>query len=294
MTEKAPIYGIDRELQRKQQAKFNPELEQQALNWIMDITGESGFEKTADLKNGVALCKLVNAIKPGSVRRINNSKFPFKMMENVNNFLLACEKLGVPKHDLFMTVDLYEEKNIPLVIGSIHSLGSAAQKVDGFEGPYIGLGYSKGKKMEFSEEVLKEGRKTVPLLVKKAGNTPNQSGMFDTSRNIVKSTEKGTGEIGLFESTVTKTTNQSGMFDTSRNIVKSTEKGTGEIGLFESSVTKTSNQSGMFDNSRNIIKSTEKGTGEIGYFESNVTKQPNQSGMFDNSRNIVKVQKEKK
>ncbi|KAJ3437407.1 muscle-specific protein [Anaeramoeba flamelloides] len=254
MTEKAPIYGIDRELQRKQQSKFNPELEQQALNWIMDITGESGLEQTADLKNGVALCELVNAIKPGSVRRVNNSKFPFKMMENINNFLLACENLGVPKYDLFMTVDLYEEKNIPLVIGSIHSLGSAAQKVDGFEGPYIGLGYSHGKKMEFSEEVLKEGRKTVPLLTKKVRESPNQSGMFDNSRNIIKSTEKGGSGIGLFESKVTKTSNQSGMFDNSRNIIKSTQKGTGEIGYFESHVTKQSNQSGMFDNSRNIVK----------------------------------------
>lgn len=33
-------------------------------------------------------------------------------MENISKFLIGAEALGVPKHDLFQTVDLYEKKNI--------------------------------------------------------------------------------------------------------------------------------------------------------------------------------------
>lgn len=34
-------------------------------------------------------------------------------MENIGNFLGFCETLGVPKSDIFQTVDLYEAQNIP-------------------------------------------------------------------------------------------------------------------------------------------------------------------------------------
>lgn len=33
-------------------------------------------------------------------------------MENIGNFLTACEAYGVPKQDLFQTVDLYEARNM--------------------------------------------------------------------------------------------------------------------------------------------------------------------------------------
>lgn len=36
-------------------------------------------------------------------------------MENIGFFLDACVNFGVPKADLFQTVDLYEGENIPQV-----------------------------------------------------------------------------------------------------------------------------------------------------------------------------------
>ena len=36
-------------------------------------------------------------------------------MENIQNFLAACEAIGCKKQDLFQTVDLYEAQNIPQV-----------------------------------------------------------------------------------------------------------------------------------------------------------------------------------
>ena len=36
-------------------------------------------------------------------------------MENIGKFLEFCDSMGVPKTDVFQTVDLYEGQNIPQV-----------------------------------------------------------------------------------------------------------------------------------------------------------------------------------
>ena len=43
--------------------------------------------------------------------------------ENVHNFLVACETYGCHRGDIFQTVDLTEDRNMPAVIKGIHSLG---------------------------------------------------------------------------------------------------------------------------------------------------------------------------
>ena len=59
-------------------------------------------------------------------------------MENINNFLAALtDKLGVPKHDQFQTVDLYEGKNVIQVIDTIFSFSRHAV-AKGFDGPLLG------------------------------------------------------------------------------------------------------------------------------------------------------------
>ena len=55
--------------------------------------------------------------------KINTSKMAFKQMENIGNFLTACEKYGLNKTDLFQTVDLYENQNLWAVILTIIALG---------------------------------------------------------------------------------------------------------------------------------------------------------------------------
>jgi transgelin len=104
-------FGLDAELARKQAEKYDHGAEKLAIDWIEAVTGEKleGSFGTA-LKNGQILCKLINAIKPGSVKKIETSAMPFKQMENISNFLRACRALGVREYELFETVDLYEEK----------------------------------------------------------------------------------------------------------------------------------------------------------------------------------------
>ena len=59
-------------------------------------------------------------------------------MENIAKFLEGCEKLGCPKHDLFQTIDLYENKNPGQVVDAIYSLSRHAVKA-GYDVPVISL-----------------------------------------------------------------------------------------------------------------------------------------------------------
>lgn len=75
------------------------------------------------LKDGTLLCRLVNNIKPSSVKKINQSTMAFKCMENISAFLAAARDLGVPAQETFQTVDLWERQNLNSVVICLQSLG---------------------------------------------------------------------------------------------------------------------------------------------------------------------------
>jgi len=89
----------------------------------------------AVLKNGVILCKLANSIRPGIIPSINSKKMPFLEMENVGNYIKACTTLGLPSAYNFMTVDLYEGKNLAQVVLNVIALRRE-----------LGLGFEKAGK----------------------------------------------------------------------------------------------------------------------------------------------------
>ncbi|KAJ3042546.1 hypothetical protein HDV00_007080 [Rhizophlyctis rosea] len=71
------------------------------------------------LRDGIFLCKLLNKLRPGSIPRISTKPLPFLQMENINNFLSAAQRLGVPSAELFQTVDLFEGKGMQQVVVTI-------------------------------------------------------------------------------------------------------------------------------------------------------------------------------
>lgn len=114
-------YGLDAELARKQAAKYDHAAEAAVRSWIEAVTGESvSGAFGASLKDGKLLCALMNKIQPGSIKRIETSIMPFKQMENISNFLKACRAVGLAEHDLFETVDLFEEKVLESVYYKFH------------------------------------------------------------------------------------------------------------------------------------------------------------------------------
>eukprot|EP00112_Aurelia_sp_Birch-Aquarium-sp1_P006769 Seg1740.3 transcript_id=Seg1740.3/GoldUCD/mRNA.D3Y31 product="Muscle-specific protein 20" protein_id=Seg1740.3/GoldUCD/D3Y31 len=135
MADRPQAYGLTAEVKGKLDGKYDPKLEKEATEWIEKVLGEKFFAGASGadavhekLKDGVILCNLVNRIKPESVKKINTSTMAFKMMENIGNFLTACEALGVPASDSFQTVDLYEKQNMAQVINAILSLKRRASK----------------------------------------------------------------------------------------------------------------------------------------------------------------------
>lgn len=162
-----------------------PTPEEEAQLWIEDVINEKFLASFGDsLKDGVILCTLLNTIKPGLIPKIQTSHMPFKQMENITAFLKGCRAVGVAEFDLFETVDLFELKNVDLVVKCIHALGRAVQKnVPEYTGPALGVKESTVNKRTFSEAQLREARSAVPVLAH-GSSTVMERGVFDRSASV--------------------------------------------------------------------------------------------------------------
>lgn len=191
MANHGPSYGLSRECQMKSQAKFSLDRAQQAMQWVTEVTQrdmEIPAEKITDqlefaqnLKDGSVLCELINALLPGAVKKINKMNAPFKQRENIELYLKGCESYGLKPQDLFQVNDLYENKNLYMVVDNLFNLGGMAQKV-GFTGPTLGVRIASENKRAFDEGVLKAGQTVIGLQygsnkgASQAGMTPYGAG----------------------------------------------------------------------------------------------------------------------
>jgi len=139
--EELPSYGLDAELKAKAAAKYDPNVEHEAAQWVEAITNVRVVDDVwGSLRSGQVLCQLVNQIKPGTIAKINFAGAPFKERENISNFLRACRALGVQEYALFSTDDLYDGHNMMSVARCIHALGGALRRsVPEFQGPHLGV-----------------------------------------------------------------------------------------------------------------------------------------------------------
>lgn len=64
------------------------------------------------LKDGNVLCRLINAIEPGSVKKINTMNVHLNSVKNIEMYLKACVARGLKEQDLFQVNDLYENENL--------------------------------------------------------------------------------------------------------------------------------------------------------------------------------------
>jgi len=192
-----PSYGLSRECQLKAQAKFSMDRAMQALRWIETMLEhpleppkpDEGFRDQLDvayvLKDGVALCQLINALEPGLIKRVNTMKAPFKQRENVEMFLKGCEAYGLKSQDLFQVNDLYEHKNLYMVVDCLFALGGLAQK-KGFQGPQLGVKVADENKRLFSQDQLMESQRIIGLQYG-TNKGASQAGMtaYGTTRQIL-------------------------------------------------------------------------------------------------------------
>ncbi|KAJ8608616.1 hypothetical protein CTAYLR_009166 [Chrysophaeum taylorii] len=109
---------------KKKVGKYDMEAERMLSKWITAATGLKQKGNFGDwLHDGTVLLELANALEDGAKKiSINRSSMPFKQMENVSNFLKAVREMGVADHTLFETVDLYDQKDMGLVLQCLLSL----------------------------------------------------------------------------------------------------------------------------------------------------------------------------
>ncbi|XP_063704046.1 myophilin isoform X2 [Culicoides brevitarsis] len=168
-------------------SKYSDELAQECLEWIREITGEAinvsgdmdNFYET--LKDGTLLCKLANTLKPGTVKKINESKMAFKCMENINCFLEAAKAFGVPVQETFQTVDLWERQNLNSVVICLQSLGRKGSSLG-----VVSIGPKEADKniRHFSEDQLRAGQAIISLQYG-SNKGANQSGInFGNTRHM--------------------------------------------------------------------------------------------------------------
>ncbi|KAL2912422.1 calponin [Polyrhizophydium stewartii] len=160
------VTSLDNDLAAKAAAKYDLAREVQAREWIEEVSGVSfdpALSFAENLKNGVVLCKTINAIMPQSPVKFSESKLPFKQMENIHMFLEKMKELGVPSFESFQTVDLFEAKNIGQVVASIFALSRHAEK-SGFQGPRLGPKLVDKVERRFTAEQLAQSKAAVPLL----------------------------------------------------------------------------------------------------------------------------------
>jgi hypothetical protein len=171
------VFGLDKDVQDKMKAKFDPHKQQLAKCWIEEVTGEKCEPVSASddgfmrwLKDGIILCKLVNKINKNESdykkkwkTKYSKSKMPFTQRENICNYIETCKKMGMKDIDCFVSQDLYDGDNPVKVVGQINGLGALAKEVKSYDGPQFGVKISKENKRVFDAETIRKGKCFVPL-----------------------------------------------------------------------------------------------------------------------------------
>ncbi|KAK5940487.1 calponin [Knufia obscura] len=146
----ASVSSLDQDMRRLRLDRYTPGAANEVRKWIEGILGErlAPGDLMEALRDGVALCKLVNlAVSPGV--KYKASRMPFVQMENISQFLKACEMppLNLPSHDRFLTVDLYDSKDPAQVLQCLAAFSRRANQVNPGAFPSAIGGKTKGSSL---------------------------------------------------------------------------------------------------------------------------------------------------
>ncbi|KAG6260836.1 hypothetical protein E4U49_004466 [Claviceps purpurea] len=130
----ASVSSLDKDLRRLRLEKYTPSAANEARAWVEEALGQklSSSDLLEGLKDGVALCKLINLAAPPPGVKFKQSAMPFVQMENISHFLRACQSspFNLHPHDTFLTVDLYEQKDPAQVLQCLSAFSRVAHEAN--------------------------------------------------------------------------------------------------------------------------------------------------------------------
>ncbi|KAF1417882.1 Transgelin, partial [Spheniscus humboldti] len=215
MANKGPAYGMSRDVQSKIEKKYDDELEDRLVEWIVAQCGAAvgrpergrlGFQVW--LKNGIVLSRLVNSLYPDGSKPVKIPDTPptmvFKQMEQIAQFLKAAEDYGVRRRrggapgvgggrgccavPILTPLRPSAAKDMAAVQRTLMALGSlAVTKNDGnYHGdPNWFMKKAQEHKREFTESQLKEGKNVIGLQMG-SNKGASQAGMsYGRPRQII-------------------------------------------------------------------------------------------------------------
>eukprot|EP00486_Rosalina_sp_Unknown_P000317 CAMPEP_0201566962 /NCGR_PEP_ID=MMETSP0190_2-20130828/7151_1 /ASSEMBLY_ACC=CAM_ASM_000263 /TAXON_ID=37353 /ORGANISM="Rosalina sp." /LENGTH=355 /DNA_ID=CAMNT_0047986365 /DNA_START=88 /DNA_END=1155 /DNA_ORIENTATION=- len=140
-----------------------------AINWMSAVLSEDYTDFFEDIKDGVELCKLLNAIKPGLIaeKKFKKSKIVFVCRTNIQLFIEGCKKLGIPETDCIETRDLYDKQDLASVIENIYAVDRIAGK-HGYTSNSIqgNSKYATKNVRQFDAATLAKSKSAVPQMAK--------------------------------------------------------------------------------------------------------------------------------
>ncbi|XP_019381591.1 PREDICTED: LIM and calponin homology domains-containing protein 1 isoform X6 [Gavialis gangeticus] len=133
---------------------------------LLQATGRGFGDKDfrSGLENGILLCELLNAIKPGLVKKINRLPTPIAGLDNIILFLRGCKELGLKESQLFDPGDLQDASNrvtvknidysrkLKNVLVTIYWLGKAANSCTSYNGAALNLREFEGLLAQMRKE----------------------------------------------------------------------------------------------------------------------------------------------
>lgn len=143
------------------------DLESEIKEWISEILHKDIGEESlqAILKDGTILCELINALLQNdpnaNLKCPKKSNLGFFQMENIEYFISKAKYANVPDSDNFMTIDLYEGKNIKQVINCICALSRSIYKLGRTDIKVLGPRLVDKKPITFTEEQINEAKRTI-------------------------------------------------------------------------------------------------------------------------------------
>ncbi|XP_074600507.1 myophilin-like isoform X1 [Brevipalpus obovatus] len=152
--------GAEKHIKEGQRDKF---VESEIALWMEAILDDCLPPKPFDelLRDGVLLCRVMNAIKSGSVSKIQKPFTKEAHMSNINAFLDAARSFGLKDDQLFKPEDLWEGTNIPKVCRCMLAIALRLHET-GWDGATLGP-KPTGHIREWTEQQLRASEAMIPL-----------------------------------------------------------------------------------------------------------------------------------